>query len=251
MARPDQELRERGGIAVPAEAILGINKPIGWSSFDVVRMVKKRHPHDKVGHAGTLDPFAEGLLLVCIGRATKEIAALMAYEKEYHARMRLGIATDTLDIAGRITRQCKVQLPGADEIAEIMQSFVGVIEQTPPRFSALRHEGRRFYEMARAGQEEQPQARSVYIHSITLQCITGSAIDFSTVCSKGTYIRTLAQDIAARLGTVAFLSHLRRTRIGPFDIADAIAVTTLREFSIAQPHHAVNDSCKLSGTSTH
>lgn len=228
MRRHESGLHCTGGRTVLADAILNINKPIGWSSFDVVRMVKKRLAPAKVGHAGTLDPFAEGVLLICTGKNTKQIDALMGHEKAYRGRMRLGIETDTLDIAGKIINRKSVHLPQASEIEEIARSFIGPIEQVPPRYSALHHEGKRFYEMARSGQDAEPQLRQVFIQDLLLHAVSEGSIDFSVVCSKGTYIRSLARDLAYRLGTVAFLSHLQRTRIGEFTINEAVSVVELK-----------------------
>ncbi len=228
MRRHERGLHLTGGRTVPADFILNINKPIGWSSFDVVRMVKKRLAPAKVGHAGTLDPFAEGVLLICTGKATKLIASLMSHEKAYRGRMRLGIETDTLDIAGKITSRKPVLLPQAGDIEKIMRSFIGHIEQVPPRYSALHHEGKRFYEMARSGQDTEPQLRQVFVQDLQLQAVREDSIDFTVVCSKGTYIRSLARDVAYGLGTVAFLSHLQRTRIGEFTINEAVTVVELK-----------------------
>ncbi len=207
-------------------SILNIDKPIGWSSNDVIRFIKNR-VDGKVGHAGTLDPFADGVLLVAVGRATKQIPALLPLEKEYTATLQLGCVTDTLDISGTIVQQAEVPDNIAERMQEIFPQFLGEIEQKPPMFSALHVNGKRAYELAREGKEVDLEKRIVLIHSLDVTHISESQMTFSVCCSKGTYIRSLARDMAEALGTVGFLRTLTRTRIGDYMLKDAESLTQL------------------------
>lgn len=217
----------RGSIAGNPDLILPLRKPVGWSSFDVVRLVKKATGAAKVGHAGTLDPFASGLLLVCTGRATKRINELVEASKEYTGRIRLGVETDTLDISGRMIRQESIPPLDYTSVAAVAAGFVGEIEQIPPVFSALHVGGHRWYTLARAGVAETPKPRRVVIHALEVTALTPQGLDFIVTCSKGTYIRSLARDLARALGTAGFLSQLIRVRIGDHRLSDALEVTEL------------------------
>jgi len=209
------------------EAVLNIRKPIGWTSFDVIRWLKRKLPGVKIGHAGTLDPFAEGVLLLCLGRATRQVQKLMDYEKEYVAVIGLGILTDTLDVTGRIIEEKPVPRLDNDMIARACKEFEGEIEQIPPSFSALKINGRRAYKLARSGQNVDLKARTVRIQSIDPEEFVEANIRLRVVCSKGTYIRSLARDIAEALGTVGFLRKLVRTKIGPYTVDQALSIDRL------------------------
>ncbi len=202
--------------------ILNICKPIGWSSNDVVRWVKRR-TGGKVGHAGTLDPFADGILLVCTDSATKKTAELMALEKEYRAVIEFGIATDTLDIAGKITARDDRQIM-AGQVEQAIPEFIGSIEQTPPAYSALRVNGRRAYDLARSGQSVDMKKRIVQVHMIKIIDFRNRLLTIDVRCSKGVYIRSLAQDIAKSCGTIGFLRKLTRTRIGSYTINKSLSL---------------------------
>lgn len=190
-------------------------------------MVKKTTGAARVGHAGTLDPFASGLLLVCTGKATKRISELVEARKEYSGRIRLGVETDTLDISGRIIRQEAIPPLEPEQVAAVAAGFIGEIEQIPPSFSALHVGGRRSYTLARAGIAETPEPRRVVIDALEVTGLTPQGLDFTVTCSKGTYIRSLARDLARALGTAGFLSQLVRLRIGNFRLSDAVEVTEL------------------------
>ncbi len=209
------------------DLVLNLRKPLGWSSFDVVRLVKKLVAGGKTGHAGTLDPFAQGVLLVCTGARTRDIAALVDAPKEYRGRMRLGITTDTLDISGTITQAQPCAPLTMEQVREAAGRFIGEIDQVPPSFSAIHVAGQRLYKLARAGVQATPEARRVTIHHLEVLAVTERWIDFTVACSKGTYIRALARDLAQSLGTVGFLSHLTRTRIGAYSLAEALEVAAL------------------------
>lgn len=198
--------------------VLNIRKPIGWTSFDVVRWVKKRIPEFKVGHAGTLDPFAEGVLLVCVGAATKKVSELMSKPKEYRTRISLGIQTDTLDITGNIIDRKNIPSLNVKDIEQVAQSYIGTIRQVPPRFSALKSHGKRFYKMAREGIDVEPEPREIFIQDIKILNFNGHDIELEVNCLKGTFIRSLGRDLAKSLNTVGFLKSLIRTCIGDYHL---------------------------------
>ncbi|MBN2354841.1 tRNA pseudouridine(55) synthase TruB [candidate division KSB1 bacterium] len=209
------------------DLLLNVRKPIGWTSFDVVRLIKKKLPGVAVGHAGTLDPFAEGVLLICTGSETRRIQKLMEAEKEYIAGIQLGIETDTLDISGRIVANEKPPHLAEQQLVDAVNRFVGKIEQIPPRFSALKKDGKRWYELARNGVNGTPDPRWVQVDSLKILCFKGERIEVRIQCRKGTYVRALVRDFARALGTVGFTRQLIRTRIGPFDLDSSLEVTEL------------------------
>ncbi|MBU0730352.1 MAG: tRNA pseudouridine(55) synthase TruB [Proteobacteria bacterium] len=201
-----------------------VDKPVGPTSFEIVRAVRRALKIKKVGHAGTLDPLASGLLIVCAGRAaTRVISRLMDGEKEYEATLQLGIETDTQDMQGKIISQQPVNEIDSDEINRCLADFTGKQTQTPPSFSALKYKGKPLYYYARKGIEvPEKEPREIEIKNIS-RIATGK--DFLTIrvtCSKGTYIRTLAQDIGRKLGPGACISALRRLRSGHFSVQDAL-----------------------------
>lgn len=205
-----------------------IDKPVGPSSFTMVRHVRKLLGIKKVGHAGTLDPFASGLLIVCAGRpATKMISSFMDGEKEYIATLCLGRQTSTLDPEGEVVEERPVGQLNAIEIEQCLDKFRGEQMQKPPAYSALKHKGKPLYYYARKGIEIEKEPRKVFIHELERLDAGDVRGDFPSltlrvVCSKGTYIRTLAADIGDALGFGAYLTDLRRTRSGPFSIEDSI-----------------------------
>ena len=207
------------------DLILNISKPIGWTSFDVVRRIKNCFSKTKVGHAGTLDPFAEGVLLVCVGKATKKVPELMNQQKEYVASIEFGKTTDTLDISGNLTEEKSAKGLSVSHIEEKLKKFLGEIEQVPPAFSALRVNGQRAYDLARKGTELELKPRKVQIDKFDLIQLNGPVATFRILCSKGTYIRSLARDLALSLDTFGYLRSLTRTKVGQFDLKDSIKVT--------------------------
>ena len=202
--------------------ILLVDKPAGMTSAGVVREVKKRLRVAKVGHLGTLDPFATGLLPICLGEGAKIVPYLNEEEKVYSGTIRLGVATDTLDPTGRPTATAAVPSIGEEALAAVACRFVGEIEQVPPMYSALKRQGVPLYELARRGIEVERPARRVRIDSLRLEPAGEGLIRFSVHCSKGTYVRTLAADLAASLGTVGHLETLRREAFGSFTISAAV-----------------------------
>ncbi len=202
--------------------VINVNKPLGMTSHDVVYRLRKLLSIKKIGHTGTLDPDASGVLPMCIGRATKVADMLTAQDKQYIAEVTLGFATDTLDKSGVITETAEVNVSEAD-IKSAVGNFVGDIEQIPPMYSAIKVDGKKLYELAREGKEIERASRSVRIDSIEILDIDldNNKFTMRVDCSKGTYIRTLCDDIGRRLGCFAHMSALERTRSGRFDITEA------------------------------
>lgn len=216
------------GTDFDAGCILVIDKPHGWTSFDVIRKLKPvlRNPNGskvkKIGHAGTLDPFATGVLLVCTGRSTKQVSALMDLEKEYLAGMRLGRSTDSHDVTGQTTAEAPVPELSRNELEAVTGAFVGEIGQVPPMHSAIKIGGKRLYKLARKGKTVEREPRRVYIHRIEIVDVVLPVVTFRVTCSKGTYIRALARDIGEQIGCGAYLESLVRTRIGEFSVDRAL-----------------------------
>ncbi len=225
---PDSEVPPDKGTTI--DLVLNVRKPIGWTSFDVVRLVKQQLPKTKIGHAGTLDPFAEGVLLVCLGKATKKVPQLMALEKEYDAKIQFGFATDSLDVTGRITDRCQVGSLTKEHLREVCKQFLGDIEQVPPFFSAVKVQGQRLYDLARQGQAVEVKARRVRIHAMEVVTVGRDEIDIRVICSKGTYIRSLARDFGLALGTCGYVRSLKRTRIGSYNVSDATEINEIRNY---------------------
>lgn len=208
------------------DGILLIDKPAGMSSFGVVARVRRilseyRGMRVKVGHAGTLDPFATGLLIIMVGSATKQADRFLKLDKTYEAVLRLGATSTTGDPEGEITVSGDSQ-PSDAQVLEILRRFEGTIEQTPPIFSAIKVNGQRAYKLARKGQAVHLEPRSVTIHSIGSVAYAYPTLNFMVAVSSGTYIRSLAVDIGDALGTGAYLTELRRTRIAHYDVSDAL-----------------------------
>jgi tRNA pseudouridine55 synthase len=207
-----------------------IDKPVGLTSFRIVQFVRRALHIKKVGHAGTLDPFATGLLVVCAGRqATKHISRLMAGEKEYVATLLLGVETDTLDLTGRVVSEHKVGALDSRQIEECLAGFVGRQLQTPPQYSALKHQGKPLYYYARKGVEVEKEPREIEIFELECMGLDENSLSIRVVCSKGTYIRTLAADIGKQLGCGAHLTALRRLRNGSFSVSGAIDGSELQD----------------------
>lgn len=205
----------------PVNVIVDLNKPEGITSQQAVTRLKKIFGVKKAGHAGTLDPLATGVLLVCLGEATKISRFLMDKDKEYRARMKLGERTDTLDAEGRVTETRQVPDLSRHDIEQAAQEFIGRIVQTPPMYSAIKHKGRPLYALARKGLTVERTSRPVDIYALTVTRVDLPYIDLSISCSKGTYIRSLCDDLGERLGTLAHLTSLVRTRTGIFSIERA------------------------------
>ncbi|MBV6458240.1 MAG: tRNA pseudouridine synthase B [Fimbriimonadaceae bacterium] len=207
--------------------IVLIDKPAGITSHDVVNRVRRQYGTRRVGHSGTLDPSATGLLVVAIGPATRFLQYLPMEPKEYTGRIRFGIETTTQDAEGDTVQERP--LPGdlTDRITETLPSFIGEIQQTPPMYSAIKRDGKPLYAYARAGQEVERQDRTVYIKEFKSGGIEADQMEFLVVCSGGTYVRTLAHDLGQAVGCGAHLASLRRTRVGRFSVDQAVALDAL------------------------
>ena len=207
--------------------VVVVNKPSGPTSFDVVRRLKGLFKVKRVGHTGTLDPTATGVLPICVGEATKVAGFIADGEKEYEATVRFGQVTDTQDAAGRVLETRPIEGVTEDRVREALLSFVGLIEQTPPMYSARKIEGKRLYELARAGEEVEREPRTVNVDEARTTFFQPPDCGIFVRCSKGTYLRTLAHDLGARLGSGAHLRELRRTRVGPFGIEESVGLDEL------------------------
>lgn len=202
--------------------VLLIDKPLHWTSFDVVRKLRSILQIKKIGHAGTLDPLATGLLIVCTGKFTKKINEYMAQKKEYRGHIVLGAVTPTFDLESEPEQQQEFLHLTDVEIKNTTRQFTGAIQQLPPIYSAIKKEGVALYELARKGTAVQLEPRNITIHSFEITAINLPEVSFKVVCSTGTYIRSLANDFGAALGCGSYLGSLRRTGIGEFDVNNAI-----------------------------
>jgi tRNA pseudouridine55 synthase len=209
--------------------ILNINKPLNKTSFSIVAMVRQWTGEKHVGHAGTLDPMATGVLPVCIGQATRLVEYLMDTSKTYQAEIEFGITTDTYDMEGKVTERTDISGITRQQVETSLDSFRGLITQTPPMYSAVKHHGRPLYELARAGVVVERKSRSAMIYSIDLIDWQPPLATVKVVCGKGTYIRSLAHDLGQMLACGASLRSLVRLNCGIFDIANAVTPDELKE----------------------
>ncbi len=224
-----------------------VDKDLGWTSFDVVNKLRyalkalygvKKF---KVGHAGTLDPLASGLLLICTGKKTKEIDGFTGLDKEYTGTISLGATTETYDLESEVQHVADAQVPDLNALKEAMSGFVGSIQQTPPRYSAKRINGQKSYERARKGEQFQPKSVEIRINSFEIVAFKEKNLDFILSCSKGTYVRSLAHDLGEKLGCGGHLSALRRTAIGSFRVEESMSVEDWVETIKKSPSHAGNN----------
>jgi len=209
-----------------------VDKPPGMTSHDVVEFVRNKFAIKKVGHAGTLDPMATGILVLLLGKCTRMFSKFSNFDKTYEATLTLGVETDTGDMDGQIKGKFNFEKIDKKSISEVMEQFIGEIEQVPPMFSALKCKGKKLYQLARKGIEITLSPRRISIYSLQLLNFNPPQIDFRVCCSKGTYIRKLAEDIARSLGTRGCLSYLKRTGLGPFNIKEAIKLDNVNESHI-------------------
>ena len=211
-------------------AVFLIDKPLNWTSFDVVNKIKYLLKHKcgikkiKIGHAGTLDPLATGLLIVCIGKETKSIEKYQAYEKEYSGSFFLGATTPSFDLETKVDKTFPIEHISHELITKAAESFTGEQDQLPPIFSAKKIDGKRAYDLARKGKDPKVKPKKIQIHQFTIVDVSLPQVTFNIVCSKGTYIRSIARDLGEKLNSGAYLQSLRRDRIGPFDVKDALTL---------------------------
>lgn len=214
--------------------VLNICKPAGITSRDVVNRVQRIIRPAKVGHAGTLDPLATGVLVVCVGPATRLVEYVQGMPKRYVGSFLLGRTSDTEDVEGEVTELSGVPQPSRDQIESLLPQFVGEIMQRPPAFSALKVKGRRAYQLARQGAEVKLEARPVTVYDLALLDYQYPEMTLEVTCGGGTYVRSLGRDIGQALGSGAVMATLKRTRIGPFDIHDAWPPEQLTREQVAQ-----------------
>lgn len=201
-----------------------IDKPYEWTSFDVVNKLRYRLKTKKIGHAGTLDPLATGLLIICVGRMTKRIEEFMGLEKEYTGKFIIGKTTASFDLETEVVEVGDVSTLQLDDLVNAARKLTGQLQQLPPMHSAIKIGGKRAYQFARKGKEVELKPREVEVSAFEITGYSNGEVSFRIVCSKGTYIRSIARDFGTALGTGAYLSELRRTRIGSFHIDQAITV---------------------------
>ncbi|MGY8783224.1 MAG: tRNA pseudouridine(55) synthase TruB [Fidelibacterota bacterium] len=209
--------------------ILNLNKPIGWTSFDVVKKIRGIVKEKKVGHGGTLDPFAEGVLILGTSKDTKNLTAITQMDKEYETVIKIGETTGTLDTESEVTLRKNIPILNRTLIKDILESFLGKTLQTPPMFSAKKVNGKRLYTLARKNIVIERDPVEINIKKISLLSFTKDSISISVTCSKGTYIRVLGKDIAERLNTVGYLTSLTRTRVGSYLIKDSLSIEQLED----------------------
>ena len=209
--------------------ILLLDKPSGITSNDALQQVKRLYFAKKAGHTGSLDPLASGVLPICMGEATKVSAFLLDSDKRYQVRCQLGVRTATADAEGEVLETRPVGVYSRDQVEAVLAAFRGSIEQTPPMYSALKHQGQRLYKLARQGVEVEREPRPVEIYELTNAGQGEDWIDINVHCSKGTYVRTLAEDIGERLGCGAPVSALRRTAVGPYGDDKLVSLDTLKD----------------------
>ena len=233
----EKKIERKENIAITGEAkgkfesgkVILLDKPLHWTSFDVVRKIRNCIRIKKVGHAGTLDPLASGLLIVCTGKFTKKINEYMAQEKEYTGAITLGAVTPTYDLESTPQDNKDISNITQTQVHAATQQFIGEIQQMPPIYSAIKKDGVALYELARRGIDVELKPRTITITAFEITAIEFPVIKFRVVCSTGTYIRSLANDFGASLGCGGYLSELRRTRIGEHAVTNAVSIDEFME----------------------
>jgi len=211
------------------DGIVVLNKPCGMTSHDVVSRVRHIFKMKRVGHAGTLDPLATGVLIILLGRSTKLFNKFVAFDKGYRATLKLGVKTTTADIEGEIIHQAPYEGIKQSDIENVFKRFLGETQQIPPMVSAVKFKGQRLYKLARQGIEVEREARAIRIDTLQLVDFISPEVKFYIECSKGTYVRKLAEDVGDALGCGACISQIERTKVGPFEIQDAVTLENLSE----------------------
>jgi len=225
MVRPIGVVARRGQ---ELTGIVVVNKPKGITSHDVVSRVRKIFGMKRVGHAGTLDPMATGVLVMLLGKATKLFTKFEAFDKAYKATLILGMKTTTADTEGEVTQTLPYEQISRQQVESVLTQFVGQIEQVPPMVSAVKFKGKRLYELARKGIVVERQPRQIRISHLELLDFSSPRVSLFLECSKGTYVRQLAEDVGARLGTVACIAEIERTKVGPFTIEESVQLEDLK-----------------------
>ena len=226
--------------------VIIVDKQKGKTSFDEIRDIRKTYNIKKVGHAGTLDPMATGVLIILVGETTKLSDYLMNHDKEYIATLKLGKKTDTGDSEGTIIEEKEIPNLCKENVQNVLNTFIGKSKQIPPMYSAIKVNGKKLYELAREGKEIERQERKIEIYSLEIIKLIEenkkiAEIEFKVNCSKGTYIRTLCEDIAEKLGTCGYMKELRRTRVGRFTLNDKDKFITLEEIMEDKESYSLDD----------
>lgn len=226
--------------------VIIVDKEKGKTSFDEIRDIRKKYNIKKVGHAGTLDPMATGVLIILVGETTKLSDYLMNHDKEYIATLKLGKKTDTGDSEGTIIEEKEIPNLCKENVQNVLNTFIGKSKQIPPMYSAIKVNGKKLYELAREGKEIERQERKIEIYSLEIIKLIEenkkiAEIEFKVNCSKGTYIRTLCEDIAEKLGTCGYMKELRRTRVGRFTLNDKDKFITLEEIMEDKESYSLDD----------
>lgn len=211
------------------EGIIVIDKPVGITSFDVIRVLRRNLKERRIGHTGTLDPLATGILVICVGKATKLAQDIEGFEKEYVADLELGFKTDTYDIEGKVLDKVEKFHISYENFEKTLETFKGDIKQIPPMYSAIKVDGKKLYELAREGVEIERKARDVSIKNLEIISFDGVKAKINCTVSKGTYIRSLIYDLGEKLGTFATMTGLRRTRVGEEDLARSFTLETIEK----------------------
>lgn len=211
------------------EGIINVNKPTGITSFDVIRVLRKVLKERRIGHTGTLDPLAEGVLVVCLGRTTRLVQDIESYSKVYLAGFELGYSTDTYDIEGKIIERSEKRSVTREELEKVIKKFIGDIKQVPPMYSALKVDGQRLYDLARQGIEVERKSRDIHIDFIEIVDFDGEKGKIRCGVSKGTYIRSLIDDIGKELGTYATMNSLVRERVGESQLSDSYTLEEIEK----------------------
>lgn len=232
--------------AAAAGGLLLVDKPRDWTSHDVVAVLRRQFPRGtKVGHTGTLDPLATGLLAVLVGPCTRLQARLQGFDKVYSGTIRLGVKTDTGDVTGKITAQTPVPELTLDRLGRELAALVGTVDAPAPAYSAVKHKGKALYEYARAGLEVPVKPRTATVYSWTALAWDAPELTHRVSCASGTYVRSLAEVLGERLGCGGTVSSLRREKVGPFDVADALALDAARALAPADLARRLLESLPL------
>lgn len=239
--------RRQRGRAV--DGVLVLDKPAGCTSNEILQRVKRMYGAAKVGHTGSLDPLATGVLPLCFGEATKFSQFLLDADKAYEVRARWGERTTTADADGEVVETCDTSGITREQLEQALDQFRGAIKQVPSMYSALKHQGQPLYKLARQGLEVEREARPVFIHQLSVLDCDNRHFALAVSCSKGTYVRNLVEDIAAAMGNLAHVVELRRTKAGPYDLAQAVTVETLAETITSGGHQALDQLLLPLGTS--
>ena len=212
------------------DLVFPIWKPINWTSFDVVKKIRSILKMKKIGHAGTLDPFAEGILVICTGKKTTEVETIMNQKKEYKGVIKLGCRTPTLDPESKINEYKSIKKINEKELFKVKNDFIGKVKQIPPQFSAIKHKGVPMYKYARKNIRIDLKPREVNIYDFEIVNFNEDSIEFIISCGRGTYIRSIARDFALKIDTLGYLTKLQRTRIGDFNIDNVIKIENFEEW---------------------